>query len=540
MKRATPDESGTEDRPKEVLSTAIEGPDRRSTYNLRIGINLASAKHIRGGMCDSGANGCIVDNHTMSKVETTNRTIDMTGIANHTVNALNIVHSATVVESEKGPVIQHYPESAEMKDGKTILSLLQLHDAGCVVKWLPQDLAKGEHPHAISPDGHRFPIYIEDGLAYMKMRPVRDEEWDTLPHTFMTRDVPWNPKKYDHEIDPDWAQSTEEPSKLEERFQKLPYDTMGRMKDSESEGPISVTNREVKAYLTKLVSNELDDLDFLTQTYDVGDESIDFGRMAFPVETESRYPKRNRKKVDYSDSNRRSRIPRTKPTAPAKPEPAKAYHQPKDGEPTDDVSSSDDESPSKISDGQRTDYNNPAKSTDQDEEGDIKVRFGPRSIKPTEENFPELSRFFGGATKETIKRTLEVTTQLGRIAATQGMKIYARRKAPNPALNIPRRNEPVATDTIYSHTPAVDNGSTAAQFFVGRKSGFCKAEGIGDSDKRFPTALMNHIRRYGAMDQLISDNAKAQLGDRVTEILNTFGIKEFMSEPHNKNQNYAE
>ena len=28
----------------------------------------------------------------------------------------------------------------------------------------------------------------------------------------------------------------------------------------------------------------------------------------------------------------------------------------------------------------------------------------------------------------------------------------------NPALNVPRRHEPVATDTIFSDTPAVDSG----------------------------------------------------------------------------------
>ena len=30
----------------------------------------------------------------------------------------------------------------------------------------------------------------------------------------------------------------------------------------------------------------------------------------------------------------------------------------------------------------------------------------------------------------------------------------------NPALNVPRRHAPVATDTIFSDTPAVDNGVT--------------------------------------------------------------------------------
>ena len=41
-------------------------------------------------------------------------------------------------------------------------------------------------------------------------------------------------------------------------------------------------------------------------------------------------------------------------------------------------------------------------------------------------------------------------------------------KSRNPALNIPRRHEAVATDTVFSDTPAVDSGVKQAQVFVGR------------------------------------------------------------------------
>ena len=44
-------------------------------------------------------------------------------------------------------------------------------------------------------------------------------------------------------------------------------------------------------------------------------------------------------------------------------------------------------------------------------------------------------------------------------------------KSPNPALNVHRRDEPVATDTVYADVPAVDSGGvTSAQLFVGTKS----------------------------------------------------------------------
>ena len=39
-----------------------------------------------------------------------------------------------------------------------------------------------------------------------------------------------------------------------------------------------------------------------------------------------------------------------------------------------------------------------------------------------------------------------------------------------PAFNIPRRSEEVATDTIFSDTPAIDSGVTMAQIFVGKRT----------------------------------------------------------------------
>ena len=51
---------------------------------------------------------------------------------------------------------------------------------------------------------------------------------------------------------------------------------------------------------------------------------------------------------------------------------------------------------------------------------------------------------------------------------------------------------------------------------------------------------MNHIRRYGAMDTIISDNAQAQISRRVEKILNSLQIKDWTSEPCNKNLNFTE
>ena len=74
---------------------------------------------------------------------------------------------------------------------------------------------------------------------------------------------------------------------------------------------------------------------------------------------------------------------------------------------------------------------------------------------------------FGRVPEKVIEETFKNTTQLGRSQGMKGLKLWRRIKSPNPALNVARQNKPVATDTVYGSVPAVDNGLTAAQFFVG-------------------------------------------------------------------------
>ena len=198
---------------------------------------------------------------------------------------------------------------------------------------------------------------------------------------------------------------------------------------------------------------------------------------------------------------------------------------------TQGPSSSDEDSSDEDSNEEpRTDYNNPVR--------EMEV---PTPItRPSPRNLENYMKYFPGANLDSIKKTFKATTQLGTRGAVDGMNLRNRLLAPNPVLNIPRRNEDVATDTLYSDTPAVDDGSTAAQFFIGRKSHYRTVAPLGTSDKRFPNALMDQIRNYGAMNRIISDNAKAEISARVKELLRTLVIKDWQSEPYNKNQNFSE
>jgi len=55
-----------------------------------------------------------------------------------------------------------------------------------------------------------------------------------------------------------------------------------------------------------------------------------------------------------------------------------------------------------------------------------------------------------------------------------------------------RRNEPVATDTIKAQVPAVDDGSTMAQLFIGRILLVSDAYGV-KTDAAFVNTLEDNI-----------------------------------------------
>ena len=72
---------------------------------------------------------------------------------------------------------------------------------------------------------------------------------------------------------------------------------------------------------------------------------------------------------------------------------------------------------------------------------------------------------------DSIKKTFENSTQWAVTSTRFPMRKHF--KSRFPAVNIPHRNEAVATDTIFSDTPAIDSGVTMAQIFVGEDSGLC-------------------------------------------------------------------
>ena len=157
---------------------------------------------------------------------------------------------------------------------------------------------------------------------------------------------------------------------------------------------------------------------------------------------------------------------------------------------------------------------------------------------PQEPDWNALRPFFAWTSPSSIKDTFNVTTRHGTAPHTQD-DIKKHFKSQNPVFNIPRRSEAVATDTIFSDTPAVDDGSTMAQFFCGCDTLVCDAYGI-KSTKQFINILSDNIRKWGAMDTLISDGGKYEISKRVTDLLRSLFIQDYQSEPYHQHQNKAE
>ena len=172
-----------------------------------------------------------------------------------------------------------------------------------------------------------------------------------------------------------------------------------------------------------------------------------------------------------------------------------------------------------------------------DEEMDRAVLANEHTVTSKEPDYEALRPYFLFASADVIKRTFKATTQFARMPV--GNTLRNTFKTPFPACNVLRRNEPVATDTVFSDVPAVDGGETCAQIYVGRNTLVTDVYGM-KSEKQFVNTLEDNIRKRGAMDKLISDRAQVEVGKRCNDILRAYCIDDWQSEPGYQHQNFAE
>ena len=157
---------------------------------------------------------------------------------------------------------------------------------------------------------------------------------------------------------------------------------------------------------------------------------------------------------------------------------------------------------------------------------------------PQEPDWNTQRLFLAWTSPSSIKDTFNVTTRHGTAPNIQDY-IKKHFKPRNPVYSIPRCSEAVATDTIFSDTASVDDGSTMVQFFCGHDTLVCDAYGI-KSTRQFINTLSDNIRKWGEMDTLISDGGKYDISKGVIELLHSRFIQDYQSESYHQDQNKAE
>jgi hypothetical protein len=113
-----------------------------------------------------------------------------------------IVTAGGVVYSQHGPVIAILHQYAYVGCGQSI------HSAG-QLEWYHNEVndqstkVKGGLQRIKTLHGYIHPISIVNGLAYTKLRPFTDDEWDELPHVIWTGEHELDPHVLDCTLDND-------------------------------------------------------------------------------------------------------------------------------------------------------------------------------------------------------------------------------------------------------------------------------------------------------------------------------------------------
>ena len=182
----------------------------------------AEMKLVIGALIDRGANACLTG-ADQRVFRTYNRRVNVGGIANNNLNGLQICDSGGKAQTQRGPVICIFFQSALDGKDKSIISVPQCESNG--VEVYDKSMRVGGL-QCLKKDGYIFPLDVCAGLVYLKMVPFTDEEWCTLPHILMTAPGQWDPKVLDFKLleQEDWHTTLAD---LDTGVIKTPFDEFG-------------------------------------------------------------------------------------------------------------------------------------------------------------------------------------------------------------------------------------------------------------------------------------------------------------------------
>ena len=117
------------------------------------------------------------------------------------MTGLNLVTAATLLDTQKGPIIGVFHEYAHLGKGRSIHAAGQMEWFNCQV----DDRSKlvGGTQSIQTSEGYVIPLSIESGLVYMhSMRILTDDDLQNYPHVFFTSPDIWDTSVLDHGIPP--------------------------------------------------------------------------------------------------------------------------------------------------------------------------------------------------------------------------------------------------------------------------------------------------------------------------------------------------
>ena len=162
---------------------------------------VANARHHDpnlGSLIDGGANGGLAG-RDMLKGELTRQVCNVIGLADTTVENLEIGTGYGYIETTIGPHIGVFPQYAFYDGAESIHSPSQLRANGMLVDDINR-LQQGRQI-IVSQRGVTIPLQIRGGLPHMDMRPPTEAEMasDTIPRLYFTADDEWVPRMLDNE-----------------------------------------------------------------------------------------------------------------------------------------------------------------------------------------------------------------------------------------------------------------------------------------------------------------------------------------------------
>ena len=191
-----PHDTSTQTLVNKCLAESGIDPDLKiQTHQRYVFARVNQSNH---QLIDRGANGGLAG-ADMRVIHTTPRKINIVGIDDHELTGLNVVTAATLLDTQKGPIIGGFHEYAHLGKGRSIHAASQMEWFNCQV----DDRSKlvGGAQSIQTSEGYVIPLSIESGLVYMhSMRIPTDHDLQNYPHVFFTSPDIWDTSVLDHGI----------------------------------------------------------------------------------------------------------------------------------------------------------------------------------------------------------------------------------------------------------------------------------------------------------------------------------------------------